>query len=133
MKKLTTLFILSILINSFPAFADGFWNNVWDEIKFEATRSRRPSVEMNKFPNVENKIYRIGSNYVYYNSLNPDKIERIGNKFVEYKMTNDEILKIGNDYVIYSANGKILRVGNNEVLYNGDKITRIGNDEVFYK
>ncbi|MBQ4115229.1 hypothetical protein IJD34_07475 [bacterium] len=133
MKKLTTLFILSILINSLPAFADGFWNNVWDEIKFEATRSRRPSVEMNKFPNVENKIYRIGSNYVYYNSLNPDKIERIGNKSVEYKMTNDEILKIGNDYVIYSANGKILRVGNNEVLYNGDRITRIGNDEVFYK
>lgn len=133
MKKLITLFILSILINSLPAFADGFWYNIWDEMKFEMTRSRKHSVEMDKFPNIEGKIYKIGSDYVYYSSLNPNKIERIGNKRVEYKMINDEILKIGEDFVTYSVNGNLLKIGDKEVFYNGNKITRIGNDEVYYR
>ena len=100
---------------------------------FETTRSRKPSVEMNKIPNIEEKIYRIGSDDVYYSTLNPAKIERIGNKVVEYKMVNNEILKIGNDFVTYSTSGKILKVGEKEVFYNGNKIIRIGNDEVLYK
>lgn len=133
MKKLIILLISIIFFNSLPALADGFWNKVWDEIIFETTRSRKPSVEMNKIPNIEEKIYRIGSDYVYYSSLNPAKIERIGNKVVEYKMVNNEILKIGNDFVTYSTSGKILKVGEKEVFYNGNKIIRIGNDEVLYK
>lgn len=133
MKKLIILLISIIFFNSLPALADGFWNKVWDEIIFETTRSRKPSVEMNKIPNIEEKIYRIGSDDVYYSSLNPAKIERIGNKVVEYKMVNNEILKIGNDFVTYSTSGKILKVGEKEVFYNGNKIIRIGNDEVLYK
>ena len=134
MKKLIINIILIVFIfNTLPALADGFWYNIWDEIKFEMTRSRKPSVEMNKFPNIEGKIYKIGSDYVYYSSLNPTKIERIGNKKVEYKMVNDEILKIGEEFVTYSVSGKILKVGEKEVFYNGDKITRIGNSEVYYK
>lgn len=88
---------------------------------------------MDKFPNIEGKIYKIDSDYVYYSSLNPNKIERIGNKRVEYKMINDEILKIGEDFVTYSVNGNLLKIGDKEVFYNGNKITRIGNDEVYYK
>lgn len=133
MKKLIILLISIIFFNSLPALADGFWNKVLDEIIFETTRSRKPSVEMNKIPNIEEKIYRIGSDNVYYSSLNPAKIERIGNKVVEYKMVNNEILKIGNDFVTYSTSGKILKVGEKEVFYNGNKIIRIGNDEVLYK
>lgn len=132
-KLVLQVFILTLFFNTIPAFADGFWYNVWDEIKFQFIRSRRPSVEMKEFPHIENKIYRIGSDYVYYSSLNPTKIERIGSKPVEYKMVNNEILKIGDDYVTYSASGKMLRVGNESVVYNGDKILRIGNKEVFYK
>lgn len=133
MKKLIILLISIIFFNSLPALANGFWNKVWDEIMFETTRSRKPSVEMNKIPNIEEKIYRIGSDDVYYSTLNPAKIERIGNKVVEYKMVNNEILKIGNDFVTYSTSGKILKVGEKEVFYNGNKIIRIGNDEVLYK
>ena len=133
MKKLIILLISIIFFNSLPALANGFWNKVWDEIMFETTRSRKPSVEMNKIPNIEEKIYRIGSDDVYYSSLNPAKIERIGNKVVEYKMVNNEILKIGNDFVTYSTSGKILKVGEKEVFYKGNKIIRIGNDEVLYK
>ncbi len=133
MKKLIILLISIIFFNSLPALADGFWNKVWDEIIFETTRSRKPSVEMNKIPNIEEKIYRIGSDDVYYSTLNPAKIERIGNKVVEYKMVNNEILKIGNDFVTYSTSGKILKVGEKEVFYKGNKIIRIGNDEVLYK
>lgn len=133
MKKLIILLISIIFFNSLPALADGFWNKVWDEIMFETTRSRKPSVEMNKIPNIEEKIYRIGSDDVYYSTLNPAKIERIGNKVVEYKMVNNEILKIGNDFVTYSTSGKILKVGEKEVFYKGNKIIRIGNDEVLYK
>lgn len=133
MKKLIILLISIIFFNSLPALADGFWNKVWDEIMFETTRSRKPSVEMNKIPNIEEKIYRIGSDDVYYSTLNPAKIERIGNKFVEYKMVNNEILKIGNDFVTYSTSGKILKVGEKEVFYKGNKIIRIGNEEVLYK
>ncbi len=133
MKKLIILLISIIFFNSLPALANGFWNKVWDEIMFETTRSRKPSVEMNKIPNIEEKIYRIGSDDVYYSTLNPAKIERIGNKVVEYKMVNNEILKIGNDFVTYSTSGKILKVGEKEVFYKGNKIIRIGNDEVLYK
>ena len=133
MKKLTTLFILSILINSLPAFADGFWYNIWDEMKFEMTRSRKHSVEMDKFPNIEGKIYKIGSDYVYYSSLNPNKIERIGNKRVEYRMLNNQILKIGDEFVTYSMGGKMLKVGEKEVIYKDNLLYKIGNDEVFYK
>lgn len=133
MKKLIILLISIIFFNSLPALANGFWNKVWDEIMFETTRSRKPSVEMNKIPNIEEKIYRIGSDDVYYSTLNPAKIERIGNKVVEYKKVNNEILKIGNDFVTYSTSGKILKVGEKEVFYNGNKIIRIGNDEVLYK
>lgn len=133
MKKLIILLISIIFFNSLPALANGFWNKVWDEIIFETTRSRKPSVEMNKIPNIEEKIYRIGSDDVYYSTLNPAKIERIGNKVVEYKMVNNEILKIGNDFVTYSTSGKILKVGEKEVFYKGNKIIRIGNDEVLYK
>ena len=82
MKKLIILLISIIFFNSLPALANGFWNKVWDEIMFETTRSRKPSVEMNKIPNIEEKIYRIGSDDVYYSTLNPAKIERIGNKVV---------------------------------------------------
>lgn len=133
MKKLIILLISIIFFNSLPALANGFWNKVWDEIMFETTRSRKPSVKMNKIPNIEEKIYRIGSDDVYYSTLNPAKIERIGNKVVEYKMVNNEILKIGNDFVTYSTSGKILKVGEKEVFYKGNKIIRIGNDEVLYK
>lgn len=133
MKKLIILLISIIFFNSLPALANGFWNKFWDEIMFETTRSRKPSVEMNKIPNIEEKIYRIGSDDVYYSTLNPAKIERIGNKVVEYKMVNNEILKIGNDFVTYSTSGKILKVGEKEVFYKGNKIIRIGNDEVLYK
>ena len=48
-------------------------------------------------------------------------------------MVNNEILKIGNDFVTYSTSGKILKVGEKEVFYKGNKIIRIGNDEVLYK
>ena len=134
MKKLTIkIFILTIFLNSTSVWADGFLPLVKNENESKSGRIIKLPRKKETIEEKGKKIYRIGSDDVYYQSLHSNKIERIGSKRVEYRMLNDQILKIGNEYVTYSIGGKMLKVGEKEVIYKDNLLYKIGNDEVFYK
>lgn len=134
MKKLTIkIFILTIFLNSTSVWADGFWPLVKYENESKSGRIIKLPRKKETIEEKGKKIYRIGSDDVYYQSLHSNKIERIGNKRVEYRMLNNQILKIGDEFVTYSMGGKMLKVGEKEVIYKDNLLYKIGNDEVFYK
>lgn len=132
---------LFFLINSRNVFAESFWKRM-TEIRAKSylhpdLRGITPSQELayseyDVVPTFDRKIDKIGQEFVYYNTIHPEKIAWVGSKKVEYNLKG-QIHKIGNERVTYSVDNRILRIGNKRVIYNGARIIKIGNDEVFYK
>lgn len=78
------------------------------------------------------KISKIGAENVSYSLINPDRIEYVGSKRVEYNLSGD-IIKIGSERVLTSLSGLMIKVGDKDVIYSGKMIHSIGKDTVFYK
>lgn len=78
------------------------------------------------------RIFKVGGIPVIYDQIHPEKLYKIGEKYVKYDM-RDHICQIGDEKVETShLTGKLLKVGNKSVIYNGNRIFSIGNDGVIY-
>ena len=77
------------------------------------------------------RILKIGNDIVKY-SNEDGKMLSIGNKVVKYD-NNDNIVKIGNDSIIYKQNGDIKSIGTMIVKYDSEGyITQIGSYKIQY-
>lgn len=107
----------------------GLWSSDVDDSKEELAKTREKNI---KNDSTEHRIYQIGTENVSYSLMNPNQIEYIGSKRVEYNLSGN-IVKIGDELVTTSMDGKLLTVGDKTVTYSGNKIASIGNDTVYYK
>ena len=134
-------FIFIILNNSGSVFAESFWERMTEimapsylhpDLSRVTQDQELKYSEYDVIPTSDGKIDKIGQEFVYYDTIHPEKIAWVGSKRVEYNLKG-QIHKIGKENVMYSVDNRIICVGIKRVIYNGARIIKIGNDEVFYK